>query len=867
MSSARGFLAAALVIAWAASASAEWIDQGTPICLASGDQAVPHLAFDGSGGAIITWCTFTFEPEFEFGDIYAQRIDARGNVEWAENGVPVCTATGQQYYPQAVSDGSGGAIIVWIDARSGIAGIYAQRLSDEGLPMWTADGVAVCSSVYDQYTFAMSGDGSGGAIIAWAESRAGNSDVYAQRIRANGSAAWASGGTVVCDASENQLSPSLVPDGSGGAVIAWGDNRSGDEDVYLQWINADGSPVWAAGGVAVCTADSMQAAPHIIADGSGGVIVTWVDGRGGKRDVYAQRVDATGAARWAADGVPVCTAGGNKGGIAAITDGARGAIVSWYEGRSCGETGCSDLFAQRIDENGGALWPADGVVVCDAPQDQVLQQMVSDGAGGVILGWWDFRSDNGDIYGQRIDSNGSPRWTANGLAISAVFGCQYYPTAIYDGAGGMIITWQDVKYYNHIFAQRIERNGYWGNPSPQITDVQDVPEDDGGVVSVTWERSRLDASPDHIVSRYSVWREADGDGDALHAASSWEQVGYVNADYSAQYQLIVSTLVDSSSTGSGLTRLQVVAETSDPDVFWTSPPDSGYSVDNLPPMPVEGFAGTQSITPPGLNLSWQECESPDVSHYGVYRGDHESFVPDVTNLIGTAATTTFFDPGWSPADNTFYYKLIAVDTHGNCSIASLLRPEDITVGTLLQGFHAAYGNGGIDVSWRLSEAGRGIRFVIMRAEGSAGAFVEMRGTSVDGEGLCFTFRDAAVEPGSIYRYRVDVSDEEGDRRLFETEGIETPALPLTLYQNHPNPFNPSTSIRYYLPEDARVVLEIYDVAGRSVVLLVNEPQKKGAHVALWNGVDRSGGPLSSGAYFCRLKAGKEVLSRTMILLR
>ena len=65
---------------------------------------------------------------------------------------------------------------------------------------------------------------------------------------------------------------------------------------------------WTADGVALCTAANDQINPQIVSDGSGGAIITWQDYRGGNYDIYAQRVNASGAVQWTADGVAVCTA-------------------------------------------------------------------------------------------------------------------------------------------------------------------------------------------------------------------------------------------------------------------------------------------------------------------------------------------------------------------------------------------------------------------------------------------------------------------------------------------------------------------------------------------------------------------------------
>ena len=146
-------------------------------------------------------------------------------------------------------------------------------------------------------------------------------------------------------------------------------------------------------------------------------------------------------------------------------------------------------------------------------------------------------------------------------------------------------------------------------------------------------------------------------------------------------------------------------------------------------------------------------------------------------------------------------------------------------------------------------------------------FRELIDPEIECEGLAFTFKDERVEAGETYRYWVEVEDEEGRRLLFETEPIATPALPLTLYQNHPNPFNPSTTIRYYLPDRARVTLEIYDVSGKRIARLVAKEQSKGSYSVEWKGRDEKGSPVTSGVYFYRLVTDKEAITKKMVMLR
>jgi M6 family metalloprotease-like protein len=131
----------------------------------------------------------------------------------------------------------------------------------------------------------------------------------------------------------------------------------------------------------------------------------------------------------------------------------------------------------------------------------------------------------------------------------------------------------------------------------------------------------------------------------------------------------------------------------------------------------------------------------------------------------------------------------------------------------------------------------------------------------------YEFVDDGVEPGRTYYYKLDVvSDRDGIRELHRGNAT-VPAGKLTLAQNSPNPFNPTTSISFYLPKRTKVRMEVYDIAGRLVTRLASGIFEAGPHRVEWNGTNAAGTPVGSGIYLYRMIAGKQMMSRKMMLLK
>ncbi len=420
---------------------------------------LPQITDDGSGGAIITW----FDGRNGNYDIFSQRVDADGAVQWAANGVVICNAANTQWYPEIVSDGSGGAIIIWRDHRSGASSdIFAQKINANGAVQWTPNGVSLTSGLYTNEP-QMTADGSGGAIITWNDYRDGNSNIYAQRVNSAGVAQWTANGIVISAAANTQDYPQIIADGSGGAIIAWFDGRDGNSNIYAQRVNTSGIIQWTANGVAIVSDfyNGGSRVPQLVTDGSGGAIFVWDHWASGNGwNIYMQRAEGSaGALQWGTSGVTITdilTSDQEYPYIA--SDGAGGTYITWEDSRNYVSSNW-DIYAQRINATGTPQWTANGIVISDATNSQRKPQIVADG-GSAVFTWGDSRSGNADIYLQRVDINGISQWATNGVAVSTAANTQNGFQNVADGSGGVVSVWQDDRGANaDIYAQRVYVNG------------------------------------------------------------------------------------------------------------------------------------------------------------------------------------------------------------------------------------------------------------------------------------------------------------------------------------------------------------------------------------------------------------------------
>lgn len=492
-----------------------------------------------------------------------------------------------------VSDGAGGAFIAWRDRRNSATNgqdIYLQRLI-AGLtvaPGWPANGVRVAGPA-SQGAQQLIADGTGGAIVVWVDNRGGSNthnDIYIQRITAEGTiaAGWPVDGLPLCMAVGDQLNPALASDGAGGAIVAWDDGRNATEaapyeDLYASRVLADGTiaPGWAPNGNPVSAGPNAEGLPAVLEDGFGGAIIAWAVGPQAAGAIRAQRLTGAGAVApgWPLGGVTLA-AGPRSQYIdnqSIVSDGAGGAIVAWLDNRNVPFDSFElDVFAQRVRADGTLApgWPVNGRALCQAPDTQWDMDLVADGTGGAVAVWSDYRANVADVYGQRVTADGAiaPGWLPDGNPLAVGPGHQFTPRAAFDGLGSVTLAFEDlgtgVSY--DLYAQRVLLDGSfppgWSlTPRPLcvgnradyqptvasdgtggliVVALHDSPTDfdlyaswvPGGVVATVIALVSAEATPERVVL---TWHGAESAGASARVerrseSGDWAQMALIQAD-------------------------------------------------------------------------------------------------------------------------------------------------------------------------------------------------------------------------------------------------------------------------------------------------------------------------------------------------
>jgi hypothetical protein len=429
----------------------------TPIYVGPGDQEIDVVISDGEGGAAVIWWDDVTEWN------YMQVVDSAGNLKWDSEGVPIiANGSISTQNPDMFLDSLGN---YWV-ALEGNEDIYVQKLSPTGQRLFGDDGVAVCAEEGAQQFPHLCSSGSG-SIVIWADYRfhLDSNIVFtrAQRLNQDGIIQWPLEGVPISDSSHSF--PDLVPDGNYGSLIAYtqfyiyGEGRV----VFVQRLDSLGNRMWSEIGKSIHKGsfDSRMKCSlgrDAIEDGMNGIILFYTDS-----GLYmGQRIDSSGNLLWDTSGV--CVGADNYSHFGSFSPlSSNGTYV--VRGESHAEPHQA-VYVHRVTLTGEIPWSDTGKVAWwvwgDDPQGFVGDIIPSVSDNGIIV-WRDVGDHEGwyqqqGIMAQRIDTLGDTLWSG-AVHICSTTGNEPSIISTNDKAG--IVAWNDTRNGNtDVYTARIDSLGY-----------------------------------------------------------------------------------------------------------------------------------------------------------------------------------------------------------------------------------------------------------------------------------------------------------------------------------------------------------------------------------------------------------------------
>ena len=279
-------------------------------------------------------------------------------------------------------------------------------------------------------------------------------------------------------------------------------------------------------------------------------------------------------------------------------------------------------------------------------------------------------------------------------------------------------------------------------------------------------------------------------------------------------------------------------------------------------VPVPGDASRASLQYAFQLSSESDFATLTASITGVTSGDPGNPTHWQVTDIGRPGVTILED------GTTYWWRARADDgdfsgdwSSGGTFVASTSKPTGIT----LAAFTAASDRGMVTIDWRMGSGQEVSGFHVLRSLTATGEFERISTDIISTDEEGYTYLDRDVRPNVTYHYMLE-SATTGE--LFGPLAVRVdPPGQFSLSQNAPNPFNPTTSIRYELPNTVQVTLKVYNLLGQEVRLLVNARQEAGFHTIIWDGRNVAGRSVSSGVYFYRIEAGEFTKAKKMLLLK
>ena len=431
-------------------------DNPMAVCNEPTDQKDPTMITDGSGGYFVFWTDLRNYGANE-ADLYGQHLDAAGNKLWVTAGKKIADSV---FYsvPKAVYT-SDGNIILLFSTTNGGGKIWAKKINSLGNSIWSvpfyiAGWPQLGADIYDAVT-----DKSGGIIISYQVTWGGGTTlVFAQRVASNGAVKWspANNGLNLSESGECRA-PVVTSDERGGAHIFYY-NVPGPYNIWKSHVDSSGNFL---PKTALYLTPNNYPLIRAVSDGVGGAVIAWATNGGGatQSDIYTQRINLAGAVQWNTTGNIVCNENGvqTSHNLTRSSDGNY--IIAWTDGRRVFMN--NDVYCQKINAAGNALWTPNGVLVTDYSSFYPEPNLIGDNSGGAFIFVLNSQTD---FSVARIRSDSTFVWTPNLRTLASfTYRPSYHRFVPAKNGEGASVVWQTFNAIGSngagIFGAKINANG------------------------------------------------------------------------------------------------------------------------------------------------------------------------------------------------------------------------------------------------------------------------------------------------------------------------------------------------------------------------------------------------------------------------
>lgn len=375
------------------------------------------MKMDDNGYAIITFQDIRHVNEQN--DIFVYRISPTGEFVWGDDGIALSNNIDFEASPVCVVTDDNYSVFAWTkEETEGAEYIMLQKVSPEGEKMWGEEGIELRgdSGVFNTFPYLLRA-GNGQVFIVYSKqygSWMGEKYIFMQKLNSDGSFVWPEEKKIYFGAGIPFYPQdySYDYDNNGGFFVSWHDDRNGDWNfsTFVQHVDADGNLLMPADGVEVNSNTANQHLDGTLAYCSAldDVYIFWSeqDANQEYQGLYGQMLSSSGEKLWGNNGKKFIDLDYKQISFVTTRNYESDAVVI-YDDYDFGNVTESKIMAMRVNSDGGYVWTGEKIPVSLVQSDKAQRHVGTLDNGQWIMAWSDKRNDDGDLYAQNLQQNGS----------------------------------------------------------------------------------------------------------------------------------------------------------------------------------------------------------------------------------------------------------------------------------------------------------------------------------------------------------------------------------------------------------------------------------------------------------------------------